>query len=51
VLTVLNCSAAAHVVTATELIDDGVAGGAKNTITFAPIRESIRRSCDRIMNK
>jgi hypothetical protein len=33
-LRILNGSAFAHVVTATNLIDDGVTGGAKDTITF-----------------
>jgi hypothetical protein len=34
-LTIINGSAFAHVITATNLIDDGVTGGAKDTATFA----------------
>lgn len=34
-LTIISQSAFAHVVTATNLIDDGVTGGAKDTMTFA----------------
>jgi hypothetical protein len=33
-LTIINGSAFAHVLTATNLIDDGVTGGAKDTATF-----------------
>lgn len=33
-LTILGQSAYAHVVTATDLLDDGVTGGAKDTATF-----------------
>ena len=33
-LTVINGSAFAHILTATNLIDDGVTGGAKDTATF-----------------
>ena len=33
-LLILNQSAYAHVVTATNLLDDGVTGGAKDTATF-----------------
>lgn len=36
-LTIVSQSAQAHVVTATNLIDDGVTGGAKDTATFAAI--------------
>jgi len=35
ILTILSRSAFAHVVTATGLLDDGVTGGSKNTLTFA----------------
>ena len=34
-LTIVSRSAFAHVVTATGLLDDGVTGGSKNTLTFA----------------
>jgi hypothetical protein len=34
-LTIVNRTANAHVVTATGLLDDGVTGGSKNTITMA----------------
>jgi hypothetical protein len=34
-LTLVNRTANAHIVTATGLLDDGVTGGSKNTITFA----------------
>ena len=34
-LELVNRTANAHVVTATGLLDDGVAGGSKNTITYA----------------
>lgn len=34
-LEIVNRTAAAHVVTATALIDNGVTGGSKTTITFA----------------
>jgi len=34
-ITIINGTANAHVVTATNLIDDGVTGGAKDTMTFA----------------
>jgi len=33
-LTIINGTANAHVITATNLIDDGVTGGAKDTATF-----------------
>jgi hypothetical protein len=34
-LNIVNRTANAHIVTATGLLDDGVTGGSKNTITFA----------------
>lgn len=34
-LTIVSRTANAHVVTATGLVDDGVTGGSKNTLTFA----------------
>jgi hypothetical protein len=33
-LTLVNRTAFAHIVTATGLVDDGVTGGSKNTLTF-----------------
>lgn len=33
-LTIVNTTANAHVVTSTNLVDDGVTGGAKDTMTF-----------------
>lgn len=33
-LTIVNRTANAHIVTATGLLDDGVTGGSKNTLTF-----------------
>lgn len=42
-VTIVNQTAFAHVVTATGLIDDGVTGGSKNTMTFgAFVGASIR---------
>lgn len=34
-LTIINRTANAHVVTSTGLLDDGVTGGSKNTLTYA----------------